>query len=366
MPSPPETPDLQPTRPRWVLLVHQLPASPSNLRVRTWRRLQQLGAIAVKQSVYVLPDSPAAREDFEWLRTEIEGSGGEASVFVADVIDGRSDAALEDDFRRARETDYAALLKAIEQRAREQRRAGARARKDSPRQRQRLETLRQRLSAIERVDFFGGGGRSRVLAALSKFEGEKDRPPAAATRTTPPPDLRTFCGRLWVTRPRPGVDRMASAWLIRRFIDERATFAFAERPPAGTRQIPFDMFGVEFGHTALGCTFETLAGRFGLQSPALERIAHIVHDVDLKDAKFRPVEAPAFEPLVDGLRHAFEDDKTLLDHGMRLFEALFRAFDAAARTGAGRASRARQTGAGATATATAKARTPTTRKRARR
>ena len=86
---------------RWLLFVHQVPSEPSNLRVRTWRRLQQLGAIAVKQAVYVLPDSPGAREDFQWLKTEIESAGGQASVFAADSVDAWSDDALIREFRAA-------------------------------------------------------------------------------------------------------------------------------------------------------------------------------------------------------------------------------------------------------------------------
>jgi hypothetical protein len=339
--------------PPWLLLIHALPARPTRIRVRTWRRLQDLGAVSLRQAVWVLPHTDQTREDFEWMRAEIRQMGGEATVMLADDIDTHTADQIKTAFRQAREPDYAAI-------EREARRLTTRSPAARATARPRLQARLDRLDAIA---FFPPAGRARAVEAVGRLQAGPESLDSAGPGVLA---RSAFQGRTWVTRPRPGIDRMASAWLIRRFIDERATFAFAERPPAGTRQIPFDMFGVEFGHTALGCTFETLAGRFGLQSPALERIAHIVHDVDLKDAKFRPVEAPAFEPLVDGLRHAFEDDKTLLDHGMRLFEALFRAFDAAARTGAGRASRARQTGAGATATATAKARTPTTRKRARR
>jgi hypothetical protein len=96
---------------RWLLFIHQLPAHPSNLRVRTWRRLQQLGALAVKQAVYALPDSANAREDFEWLRTEIEAAGGHASVFVADTVDTGSNDALIEEFRRCREDAYRELAR---------------------------------------------------------------------------------------------------------------------------------------------------------------------------------------------------------------------------------------------------------------
>src|SRR5688572_21950031 len=99
---------------RWLLFVHQLPSNPSNLRVRTWRRLQQLGAIPIKQAVYALPDTPGAREDFEWLKTEVKATGGDASVFAADNVDAWSDDALVEEFRRSRQDAYAALARGVE------------------------------------------------------------------------------------------------------------------------------------------------------------------------------------------------------------------------------------------------------------
>lgn len=323
--------------PPWLLLIHALPARPTRVRVRTWRRLQDLGAISLRQAVWILPHTDQTREDLEWIRAEIRQMGGEATVMLAGDIDTHTADQIKTAFRQAREPDYAAI-------ERDARRLTTRSPAARAAARPRLQARLDRLDAIA---FFPPAGRARAVEAVGRLQ--TGAPPGDAA--APGVLVRSaFQGRTWVTRPRPGIDRMASAWLIRRFIDERATFAFAERPPAGPRQVPFDMFGVEFGHTPLGCTFETLVGRFDLRSPALARIAHIVHDVDLKDAKFQPVEAPAFEPLVDGLRHAVEDDKALLEHGMLLFEALFRAFDAAARTGAGRASKARDTRSRAGAT----------------
>src|SRR5919106_813617 len=139
----------------WLIFVHQLPSSPSNLRVRTWRRLQQLGAIPIKQAVYLLPDTPSAREDFEWLKSEVKAAGGEASVFAADNIDAWADDALIEEFRRSGQDAYTALASEIEKvlkRASSARRArGTRA----PSIRRLLEIFRERLTAIEGVDFFG-------------------------------------------------------------------------------------------------------------------------------------------------------------------------------------------------------------------
>ena len=148
--------------------MHQLPATPSNLRVRTWRRLQQIGALAVKQAVYVLPDSPNAREDFEWLKTEIEAAGGQASVFAADTVDTWSNDALVEEFRRSRQEAYAELAREAEQMLR---RAGAGARRSKRMPSRRIvQHLRERLAAIEHIDFFGSAGRDRVLTLVQQIE----------------------------------------------------------------------------------------------------------------------------------------------------------------------------------------------------
>jgi hypothetical protein len=314
---------------RWLLFVHQLPAKPSNLRVRTWRRLQRIGAVAVKQAVYVLPDSPSAREDFEWLKTEIVAAGGQASVFAADTVDTWSSDQLTDEFRRARESDYTALSRAITRALTAARRT--RAPRRSRRAASRIvETFRQRLAAVEAIDFFGSAGRDRVATLVSEYQQALSGDiPAEAS----PKDAKrdSFRGRTWVTRPRPGIDRMGSAWLIKRFIDPEARFGFVDQPPTTGDVVPFDMFGVEFTHRGEWCTFETLAHTFAASDSAVERLAAIVHDLDLKDARFGAPEVSAVGALVEGLQAVYADDHTLLDNGMTMFEALYRAFERAAR-----------------------------------
>lgn len=305
---------------RWLMLVHQLPASPSNLRVRTWRRLQELGAVALKQSVYVLPDSAEAREDFEWLRVEIEGAGGEASVFLTDAVGPGGDAELVEAFRRARQASYAELAAELQRRQR----APAAKKKARPEGRDQLQRYRHRLAAIEKIDFFGAAGRDRVQALLAAADGR----PGGASHVTPSPDAaEVYANRLWVTRPLPGVDRMASAWLIRRFIDRDARFSFCadvESAPPGS--VPFDMFGGAFTHRGQWCTFETLCAHFGIADPAVARLAQVVHDIDLKDDHFGAPEAPTVAAAIEGLQMACADDHALLEQGIGLFEALFRSF----------------------------------------
>ena len=323
-----------PSAHRWLLFVHQLPARPSNLRVRTWRRLQQLGAVAVKQAVYVLPDSPNAREDFEWLKAEIKAAGGEASVFVADSLDTFSGDTLVEEFRRSRQDAYRALAREVGQvleRLSARRRPGGTRR---PAIGRLLEVFRDRLTALECIDYFGSAGRDRVVALLAQLD-DRSRGTArtASTSTSGAVDLAAHRGRLWVTRPRPGVDRMGSAWLIRRFIDADARFAFAaDRDAVPTAAaVPFDMFGVEFSHQGEGCTFETLCAVFGITDPAVTRIVQVVHDLDLKDGRFGAPDAGTVGALIEGLQLTTADDDLLLEHGITLFESLYRAFAQSAR-----------------------------------
>jgi hypothetical protein len=318
-----------------LLFMHQLPASPSNLRVRTWRRLQQVGAIPIKQAVYALPDSPMAREDFEWLKTEVKSAGGDASVFVAQDVDRWSDDALVDEFRRVRQIAYLDLAEEIE-RVLTQLDAARRPRKRRRPTAGRLaEGFRARFAALERIDFFGSAGRDRVATALAGLDRRISQGGAPSTASTGPgpADRAAYGRRLWVTRPRPGVDRMSSAWLIRRFIDPAARFAFAaDRDTLPTADaVPFDMFGVEFSHQADGCTFETLCAVFGIDDPAVHRIGTIVHDLDLKDGRFGAADADTVSALVDGLQLATPDDDELLARGMMTFEALYLAFSATTR-----------------------------------
>ena len=325
----------QPTGRRWLLFVHQLPSHPSNLRVRTWRRLQQLGAIPVKQAVYALPDTADAREDFEWLKTEVKASGGDASVFAADSVDPWSDDALVDEFRRSRQDAYTNLARDIEKALKRlgasRRPRGTRA----PAVRRLLDTFRERLTALEGIDFFGSAGRDRVIAVLAQFEGRASEAtePKGPASSGASAGSTSYQARLWVTRPRPGVDRMASAWLIRRFIDAKARFGFAaDRQGVPEHAVAFDMFGGEFSHQGESCTFETLCTVFGLGEPAVARIAAIVHDLDFKESHFGASETATVGAMIDGLQLAYADDDALLAQGMTLFDSLYRSFERSLRS----------------------------------
>ena len=318
------------SRRRWLLLIQQLPTRPSSARIKTWRRLQQIGSVVLKNSVYVLPHTAQAREDFEWLATEIRAANGQASILGAEALTSDQESEIHQAFRAARAADYDALRHKVAELVRKTPRdvSGA-ARHGLQRS---LKTFRDELGRIQAIDFFGTPARAAAEEALGTLTAKLrvnsprvERHEAAAPLLT----RKAYQRRTWVTRPRPGIDRMASAWLIQRFIDERPRFVFADREDIGgllTNQVPFDMFGAEFGHQADRCSFETLCNRFGIDEPAVRHIAEIVHDIDLKDERYSRPEAATIASLVDGLQATYEDDHELLHHGMALFAGLYNSF----------------------------------------
>jgi len=254
----------------WLLLIHQLPAKPAYLRVKIWRRLQGIGAIAVKNAVHVLPMNEETQEDFEWLLREIEEGGGEAFVCEARLIDGLSDQEIRTLFDQARDADYAqvvkearVLAKSLRPNAKTSTLADIRA---------QVARLRKRLAEIVTIDFFGAIGRETAEGVIRTLEARLHEDPDVRGKDTTPSAARppeTLRNRTWVTREGVYVDRIASAWLIRRFIDPQAQFKFVSgkgyRPQEG--ELRFDMFEAEFTHEGDKCTFEVLLDRCGLKTP---------------------------------------------------------------------------------------------------
>ena len=239
----------EPARP-WLLLIHQLPPKPDYLRVKVRRRLHALGAVLLKSSVYILPDTESNLEDFQWLANEIVADGGEATICSATMLSGVTDADLE-----------------------------------------------------------------------ALFPGD------AAHRTAVPKRATTLPrGAVWVTRRGVFVDRIASAWLIRRFIDPDAHFRFV--PAKGyrhaEREIRFDMYQGEYTHVGDRCTFETLLATFALDDPALHTIGEIVHDIDLKDEKFGQPETAGIHAVIQGIAASTHDDVERLSRGALVLDGLYR------------------------------------------
>jgi hypothetical protein len=313
---------------RWLLLIHQIPPSPSYLRVKVGRRLQGLGAVAVKNSVYVLPRSEDALEDFQWVRREIVDGGGDASVCEARFVEGLSDEAVESLFNAAREADYEALAR--EARALQ---AGARPGKRTARPADQVETalarLRRRLAETVAIDFFGAGGRDTVEGLLAAIESALRPAPSAPSA---PMDAVSggLRGRTWVTRAGVHIDRIASAWLIRRFIDPEARFEFVggqgQARARAEGELRFDMFEGDFTHEGELCTFEVLRRRFRLEDRALGPLAEIVHDIDLKDGRFKRAETAGVDHLIAGVALRHKDDQARLADGGSVFEALYEFF----------------------------------------
>lgn len=309
-----------------MLLIHQIPPTPAYLRVKIGRHLARVGAVAIKNSVYALPRNEETQEDLQWVLREIVNGGGDASIVEARFVEGLSDAQVTGLFQAAREADYrevAAQVRAV-QAAFPRRGAATDGRR--PELARQLVRLRQRVSELAAIDFFGAPGREVVEGLLSGLEARmrtvEENEPAKATL-----EASRYRGRTWVTRAGIKVDRMASAWLIRRFIDPEATFKFV--PAKGYAPAPgelrFDMFEAEFTHEGELCTFEVLVQRFGLSDPALHAIAEIVHDVDVKDAKYGREEAPGIAQVVAGIAAAHADDEARLARGAALFEDLYAA-----------------------------------------
>jgi hypothetical protein len=315
---------------RWLLLIHQIPPKPNYLRVKIGRRLQRLGAVAIKNSVYALPRSDQAYEDFQWVSREITEGGGEASVCEAKFVDGLSDDQIESLFNAAREAGYAEIA----DEARRLQVALKRRKKLDDELRGQSEAavarLRKRLADVVTLDFFGANGAQAAEGLLSAIEEQLRESLAQAAVAAEQPDTapEELRGRTWVTRKGIHVDRMASAWLIGRFIDSAPRFKFV--PGKGYEpeplEIRFDMFEAEYTHEGDRSTFEVLVRRFGLKDAALKPIAEIVHDIDLKDSKFARPEVLGIDRLIAGICMATREDESRLLQGRAVFDALYEYF----------------------------------------
>ncbi len=310
---------------QWLLLIHQLPPHPAYFRVKVWRQLQGLGAVTLKNSVYVLPLSEGTREDFQWMVRQIAAGGGEASVVEAQFVDGLTDGELRERFRVARDEDYAklqeealAVQKALPKNLGEVRRGEAES---------QLAKLRKRFADLQAIDFFEAGGAAEVRTKISRLEAHL-APPSAAPNSRPTWAIKDLQGRTWVTRKGLHVDRIASAWLIRRFIDPQARFRFVDPKTTVARkgELRFDMFEGEFTHEGDWCSFETFLNRLGLEDPALHALGELIHDVDLKDAKFKRPEVPGFDRAILGVALLHAKDEARLTAGSGVLDAFYAAF----------------------------------------
>jgi hypothetical protein len=315
---------------RWLLLIHQLPAKPAYLRVKVWRRLQALGAVTVKNSVYVLPAGEQAQEDFEWLLREISDGGGEGMICEARLLGGLTDEDVRTLFNDARSHDYAEISK--EARALQVLLDGDIRMSPEAEVRSKLLRLRADMGRVVAMDFFGADGRETAEGLFSgietKLRKESAMPEIDQSLDVAAGGFGLLNGRVWVTRKGVHVDRIASAWLIRRFIDPDARFKFVAakgyEPVPG--ELRFDMYEGEFTHEGDHCTFEVLTARTGLTDPALAAIGEIIHDIDLKDAKFARVEASGIASVIESIAAANKDDDRRLARGAAVLDDLYELF----------------------------------------
>jgi hypothetical protein len=303
----------------WLLLIHQLPPRPLYLRAQVRRRLNQVGALPLKNSVYVLPDTPDCLEDFQWIAQEASASGGEASVCRADFISSVIGTDLRSRFLEAASTRYEPIKAALANQLTQLRR-----RTPSTAS---LETTRIQRMAEEalRLDFFQSDAGKEVQTLMSAIRKLLQPPAKAGARDSASRELK---GRVWVTRRDPHIDRLATAWLVRRFVDPAARFRFVD--PAGgpvrAAEKSFDMIGADFTHEGDRCSFETMCARLNLKDSALGHLAEIVHDLDLKDSKFGRPDAAGVQRLVDGLSAAYADSNARVTAALPIFDTLFASF----------------------------------------
>jgi hypothetical protein len=305
----------------WLLIVLTLPTQNATARMRIWRGLKGLGGAALRDGAWLLPETPATRQALEALANEMHAEGGTAWLLRVNAEESQS-AAFQEMFDRSGE--YAELLADLN---RLDPLAGATTVTSKA-----LKVLRRRYETLVEQDYFLSSGKSGVEARLLAMEA------ALETRLSPHEpnfqdgqperlDATDFQQQIWATRQGLWVDRLASAWLIRRFIDRRARFTWLKHPKDCPKHaLGFDFDGARFTHVGHRVTFETLLASFGLESDAaLQRIGTMVHTLDVGG---EAPEAAGFEMLLKGLKTRIQDDDALLKAGGQMLDDLYAAFSA--------------------------------------
>jgi hypothetical protein len=295
----------------WLLLLYSLPTRQKTERVAVWRRFKKIGAIQIKTSTYLLPDEPAQYEQFQWLAQQIRDYGGDSTLVRAQEIGGLTKEKVIAMFNDARAKDYAELRKFL------QAFIGRRRKMDAETAAAELERLTRQFREIRQVDFFDSARGHDVAMLLRRAEGRNRSRQVAVL------DAKQYQGKTWLTRPRPEIDRVGSAWLISKFIDRKPKFVFAPSAEAVPAAIPFDMLDAEFSHHGNYCTFETLIRRFAISDKVVAKIGEMIHDADLDDARFQRVEAVGIDRVLKGWAKQELPDKEILRRGFECFDALY-------------------------------------------
>lgn len=303
----------------WLTLIIGLPTANATARMRAWRALKASGAAVLHDGAYLLPDNQACRETLLAVERDILAVNGTAYLLPIDDPRGERFVPL---FERS--ADYARLQEEV---------ADCRARLNASNaltSTRQVRKLRKAFAQLARIDFFPGQARQRLDGALQELETAVSRvlsadEPSSHEQPIAVLNRRDYRARLWATRKRPWVDRLASAWLIQRRIDPAARFVWLESPrDCPAEALGFDFDDATFSHVGQRVTFETLLASFALAEPGLERIAALVHYLDVGGVQ--PPEAAGIERLLAGLRETLTDDDQLLAAGCAIFDGLLAAF----------------------------------------
>jgi hypothetical protein len=309
---------------RWLTLLMTLPPTPTRHRVGVWRKLQRMGAVRLRGAGWILPETPETTELFQWLVQEIQSFRGEVTLLRVDRVETMKDEEIAELFHQARAAEYQAVTRGCREVLGQVDRHRASHRGSITPLKAKLDGLKRELDRIESIDYLKSpaGQRTRRLweTTAKRLRAVETKPPVAGGRR---PGSLPARGSTWVTRPRPHIDRIASAWLVKRFCDPDAVFEFADAADAARKGVPFDVLGAEFGHHGEDCTFETLVKRFGLKDRRVKLIAEIVHEADLHDGKYSRNEAIGVDLSIRALAEATADDHDLLTHGMAIFDGLY-------------------------------------------
>jgi hypothetical protein len=306
----------------WIVFSYSLSsAGRSSARVAVWRRLRTLGAVSPKGGIHVLPERDECAEGFQWLAQEVERAKGEALLMRVERFEGMSDAQLVALFQQARREDYAALGERVTELERTLARSRRRDPKDDASLRELLARLRQEHGEIARIDFFGSPAGAVLTSRFLKIEEAlaAHRPERVRVARV---SLSSYRHTRWVTRPEPYVDRLACAWLIRRFVNAHAEIRYSTAPLP--EEEPFDMSEGQFSHHGNLCTFETMISAFGLEDPAMKAVGEIVHEIDLRDGRYVRPEVPGVEAILRGWVSRSDADREA--HGIAVFDGIYEGF----------------------------------------
>jgi hypothetical protein len=295
----------------WLLLLYSLPTNRNTERVAVWRRLKKMGAVQIKTSTYLLPDDPAQYEQFQWLAQQIRDYGGDSTLVRAQEIEGLTREKVVSLFNAVRDKEYLALRKALQEFISRRRKSNAELAAVE------LERFTRQFRELRQIDFFDSARGHEVAMLLRRAEGPRRSPKLQIL------DPKQYREKTWLTRPRPEIDRVGSAWLVSKFIDPKAKFVFAPTVQTVPGAIPFDMLDAEFSHHGNCCTFETLTKRFAISDKAVGKIGEMIHDADLDDARFQRVECVGIDRVLKGWAKEGLPDEEILRRGFECFDALY-------------------------------------------